>query len=65
MIPVFFTAQQLIALNALLKGQKYNHEYFVQNIVSSLLNEKKRFSRQKAAIKFSVRMDNSMCHNGH
>jgi hypothetical protein len=30
-----------------------------------LLNKKKRFSDQKTAIKFSVPMDNSMCHNGH
>jgi hypothetical protein len=30
-----------------------------------LFNEKKRFSRQKTAIIFSLHMDNSMCHNGH
>jgi len=37
----------------------------VQNILPSLPNEKKRFSRKKTAINFSVHMDNSMCHNGH
>jgi hypothetical protein len=62
---VFFTALQLIALDALPKGQKYNQEYFVQNIHPSLLHEKKRCSCQKTAINFSVHMDNSMWHNGH
>jgi hypothetical protein len=41
------TARQLIALDALLKGQKYNQEYFVQKIVPSLLSEKKRFYPRK------------------
>jgi hypothetical protein len=64
MIMAFFTAQQFIALDALLKGQKFNQEYFVQKIPPSLLNEKKSFSRQKTAINFSVQMDDSICHNG-
>jgi hypothetical protein len=37
-----FTARQLITRDALPKGQKYNQEYFIQNMHSSLLNEKKR-----------------------
>jgi hypothetical protein len=64
-ITVFLTARQLIALDALLKGQKDNQEYFVENILPSLLNAKKRFLRQKTAIKFSVQMDKSMCDNRH
>jgi hypothetical protein len=52
MITMFSTAQQFIALDALLKGQKYNQEYFVQKIFPSLLTEKTRFPRQKAAISF-------------
>jgi hypothetical protein len=43
MIPVFFTARQLIVLDYLPKGQKYNQEYFVQNVLPSLLHEKKCF----------------------
>jgi hypothetical protein len=65
MILVFFTARYFIVLDALHKGQKYSQKYFVQNILPSLTNEKKRFSRQKTVINFSVYMDNSMCHNGH
>jgi hypothetical protein len=65
MITSFFTARELIALDALPKGQKCNQEYFAQNILLSVLDEKKRFSRQKAAIKFYVHMDNSMCHNDY
>jgi hypothetical protein len=48
----FFTAARSIALDSLPKWQKYDQEYFVQNIFPSLLNEKKRFSRQRTAIIF-------------
>jgi hypothetical protein len=58
MITVFFTARQSMALDILPKEQKYNQKYFVQKIFPSLLNEKKRFSRQKTAINFSVHIDN-------
>jgi hypothetical protein len=64
-IMVFFTARQLIVLDALPEGQKYNQESFVQKISRSFLNQKKRFSRQKTAINFSVRIDSSICHNVH
>jgi hypothetical protein len=33
MITVFFTVRQLIALDSLPKGQKYNQRYFVQNLI--------------------------------
>jgi hypothetical protein len=65
MITMCLTARQLIALDALPKGQKSNQEYFVQDILSPLLDEKKRFSCQKTAIDFSLQMNNSLCHNGH
>jgi hypothetical protein len=39
--------------------------YFAQNLFPSLLNEKKRFSRQKTVLNLSGYMHNSMCHNGH
>jgi hypothetical protein len=60
MITVFLTAQQLIVLDALPEGQKYNQEYFVQNILRSLLHEKRCFSPKKTEINFPVRMNNSM-----
>jgi hypothetical protein len=65
MIAVFFRARSLIALDSLPKGQKDNQENLVQNILPSLRNEKKPFSGQKTAIKFSVQLGNSICHNGH
>jgi hypothetical protein len=52
-------------LDDLPKGQKYNQEYFAQNMLPSLLNEKKRFSCQRTAITFSMHMDKSICHNRH
>jgi hypothetical protein len=42
MITVFFTARQLIALDVLPKGQRYDQEYFVQKILLSLLHDRKR-----------------------
>jgi hypothetical protein len=39
MITVFHTVRQLIALDALPKGQKYNQEYFFWKIRPSLLHE--------------------------
>jgi hypothetical protein len=65
MITLFCTARQLIVLDALRKGQKCNQEYFVHNLLPSLLNEKKRFSGPKTAINFPVHMDNSTCYNEH
>jgi hypothetical protein len=46
-IAVIFIVRQSIPLDALPKVLKCNKEYCVQNILPSLLNEKKRFSRQK------------------
>jgi len=51
--------------DALPNGQKSNQEYFVQNLLPSLLHEKKRFARQKTAINSVLHMNNSMCYNGH
>jgi hypothetical protein len=63
-ITAFLTARQSSTLDVLSKGQKYNQEYFVQKILPSLPNEKKRFSHRKTAMKFPVHMDNLLCHNG-
>jgi hypothetical protein len=54
-----------MVLDTLPKGQKCSQEYFVQNMVPSLLSDKKLFSPRKAAITFSVQMDNSICCNRH
>jgi hypothetical protein len=64
-IAVLFTARQLIALDALHKGQKSNRGYFVQSILPPLLHEKRHFSPKKIVITFFVRMDNWIRHNGH
>jgi hypothetical protein len=65
MIMAILTARQFISLDTLPKRQKCNQEYFVQSILPSFLNEKKRFSRQRTAIKCSGPRGNSMCRNGH
>jgi hypothetical protein len=52
MIPVFFTARQLIGLDILPKGQKCNQEHFAQNRLPSLLNDKKYFRDRKPRSNF-------------
>jgi hypothetical protein len=63
MIRVCVTAWQLAALDVLSKGPKHKQEYVIENILSSLLNEKKCFLRQITVINFSLHMGKSMCPN--
>jgi hypothetical protein len=55
----------LVSLGGFPEGQKSDPGYFVQNILPSLLPEKKPFSREKTAITFPMRMNNSIRHNEH
>jgi histone-lysine N-methyltransferase SETMAR len=63
MLTIFFSGTSLISLNALPHGQTYTKEYFIDNILSDLVNEKRRIWRQNQVGQFFVHMDNSMCHN--
>jgi histone-lysine N-methyltransferase SETMAR len=63
-ITIFFTSTQLLVLNFLPKGIKFNQDYFIDTVLPNLYSEKRRIARRKGLPSFSVHMDNSMCHNG-
>jgi hypothetical protein len=64
MITIFFTVGQLIRLDILPKGSKFNQEYFIDSVFPDLATENLNFRRRVLLAIFSVHMDNSMCHNG-
>jgi hypothetical protein len=63
MLTGFFRSRKLLVLDALPNGQKYNSDYFVQNMIPELQSERSRFARRKTVIEFAANMDNSMCRN--
>jgi hypothetical protein len=64
MVIIFFTSTQLLVLNFLPKGTKFNQDYFIDTVLPNLYSEKRRIARRKDLPSFSVHMDNSTCHNG-
>jgi hypothetical protein len=60
-ITIFFTSTQLLVLNCLPKGTKFNQDYFIDTVLPNLYSEKRRIARCKGLPSFSVHMDNSMC----
>jgi len=59
-ITIFFTSKRLLVLNALLKDNKFNQDYFINSVLPRLYNEKFRISRRKELPNFSVHMNNFM-----
>jgi histone-lysine N-methyltransferase SETMAR len=64
MITIFFTACQLILLDVLPKGSKFNQQYFIDHVFPDLKMENRNFGRRMPLATFWVHMDNSMCYNG-
>jgi histone-lysine N-methyltransferase SETMAR len=64
MIMIFFTARQLILLDVLPKGSKFNQQYFINYLFPDLKTKNLNYRRRMPLATFWVRMDNSMCHNG-
>jgi hypothetical protein len=64
MITIFFTALQLIMLDVLSKGSKFNQQYFIDYMFLDLKTENRNFRRRMPFAFFWVHMDNSMGHNG-
>jgi hypothetical protein len=64
MITIFFTARQLIMLDALPKGSKFNKQHFIDYMFPDLKPENRNFRRRMLLATFWVHMDNSMGHNG-
>jgi hypothetical protein len=63
MITIFFTACQLILLDVLPKGSKFNQQYFIDCVFPDLKTENLSFRGRTPLATFWVHMDNSMCHN--
>jgi hypothetical protein len=64
MLTIFFASRKLLVLEPLPKGQKYNQDYYVQEVTPELQSERSRFARRNTLVEFPVHMDNSICHNG-
>jgi hypothetical protein len=60
----FFTARQLILLDVLPKGSKFNQQYFIDYLLPDLKTENRNFHCRMPFATFSVHKDNSICHNG-
>jgi hypothetical protein len=59
----FFTARQLILLDVLPKGSKFNQQYFIDSVFPDFKTENRNFRRRMSLATFWVHMDNSMGHN--
>jgi hypothetical protein len=64
MVTIFFTSTRLLVLNFLPKGTKFHQNDFIDTVLPHLYSEKRRIARRKGLPRFSVHIDNSMCHNG-
>jgi hypothetical protein len=62
MLTILLSGTSLISLDALPHDQTYTQEYFIQNVLSDLVNEKMRIWLRDLAGRFFIHMDNSMCH---
>jgi hypothetical protein len=63
MLTIFFSSVKLISLNALPAGAQFTQEYFINSILSDILDENQRILRGNRRGDVFVHMDNSMCHN--
>jgi hypothetical protein len=61
---IFFAACQLILLDVLPKGSKFNQQYFIDHVLPDLKTDTRNFRRRTPFATFWVHIDNSMCHNG-
>ena len=59
MFTILFTNRKLLMADDLPKGQKYNQDYFISDILPELEGEKKRYTRRKQGGTFYVHMDHS------
>jgi hypothetical protein len=64
MFTVFFTNSKLLIADDLPKGQKYNQDYFISDILPELKREKMRYKGRKQGGTFYVHMRHSKSQNG-
>lgn len=64
MITIAFSGNRLYCLDGLPKGTKFNQDYFIENILSTIVENIKN-SKNRTSIKlFEIHMDNCKIHNG-
>jgi hypothetical protein len=61
---LFFTNRKLLIAEYLPKGQKYNQDYFISDILPELEHDKIRYEPRKQDRIFFVHMDHSISHEG-
>jgi histone-lysine N-methyltransferase SETMAR len=64
MFTIFFTNRKLLIAEYLPKGQKYNQDCFISDILPALEREKMRYERRKQGRTFFVQTDRSKSHDG-
>jgi hypothetical protein len=64
MFTVFFTNRKLLIADDLPKGQKYNQDYFISDILPELEREKMRYKWGKQGGTRYVHMNHSKSHDG-
>jgi hypothetical protein len=55
----FFTGMQWLVLNALPEGCKFNHEYFLEQVLPLFSQQKRLNPQENTVVDFAVQMDNS------
>jgi hypothetical protein len=60
---IFFTNRKLLIAEYLPKGQKYNQDYVISDILQELEREKERYKRRKQDGTLSADVDNSKSHD--
>jgi hypothetical protein len=61
---IVFTNRKLLVAEYLPKGQKYNQDYCISDILPELERKKMRHKRRKQGPTYSVHMDHSKNHDG-
>lgn len=64
MITIAFSGNRLYCLGGLPKGTKFNQDYFVENILSTIMENIKNSKKRAPIKKFNIHMDNCKIHNG-
>jgi hypothetical protein len=64
MVTIFFSGLHMITLKALPPGNRFNQEYFIDEILPGIVNKRRQIFLKIQRGTFNVRIDNFICHNG-
>jgi transposase len=63
-LTIFFSSVKLVSLNTLPPGARFTQKYFINSILSDIVNKMGRILQRVRRGDYFVYMDDSMCHNG-